>query len=227
MSVVFSCLCWFPGFFGVLISVPSGFMFYALCVIHVVYYSCTVGSMGDIVPVGLSLSSPRFQPWENCAWWWLQFKEPPPSFFLSHCRGQQSNPRIRSFCLSFRAFRSLSCACFVPSCSPPLPLLSPLSVCILPYLTADQIGSWHSLTYLLVYMKASYSPWNSIKFDLLFVSQKPSVSVCLSPVSLSPSLSSPLIAVQPWSEATSVQGLEVGKRLSSQRKATSRSYWLA
>ena len=26
---------------------------------------------------GLSLSSPRFQPWEKRAWWWSRIKEPP------------------------------------------------------------------------------------------------------------------------------------------------------
>jgi len=30
-----------------------------------------------ICTCGLRLSLPRFQPWENRAWWWSRFKEPP------------------------------------------------------------------------------------------------------------------------------------------------------
>jgi len=34
-----------------------------------------------ICTCGLRLSLPRFQPWENRAWWWSRFKEPPEEWF--------------------------------------------------------------------------------------------------------------------------------------------------
>jgi len=37
----------------------------------------SVGYMRDIFTCRLRLSLPWFQPWENRAWWWLRFKEPP------------------------------------------------------------------------------------------------------------------------------------------------------
>ena len=38
---------------------------------------CSMGYMGGIGTCGVHRSLPQLQPWENCAWWWLQFKEPP------------------------------------------------------------------------------------------------------------------------------------------------------
>jgi len=48
---------------------------------------CSMGYMGDIFTCGSRLSLPRFQPWENRAWWWSRFKEPPPGLVL-----QSRNP---------------------------------------------------------------------------------------------------------------------------------------
>lgn len=82
----------------------------------------------------------------------------------SHSRGQRSqHQKFLSF-VQFvqkplvRAFRSL----YLSPSSSPFPSLCFLT---LPYLTADKISSWHPLTYLLVYMEASYSRWNIIKSD--------------------------------------------------------------
>jgi len=48
----------------------------------------SVGYMRDIFTCGLRLSLPRFQPWENRAWWWSRFKEPlsPDSIFSMYLR---------------------------------------------------------------------------------------------------------------------------------------------
>ena len=37
---------------------------------------------GAFVPVGYAPPCPSFQPWENRAWWWSRFKEPPSYFIL-------------------------------------------------------------------------------------------------------------------------------------------------
>ena len=43
----------------------------------VVFQRFTVVAQEAFVPVGYTPPCPSFQPWENHAWWWLQFKEPP------------------------------------------------------------------------------------------------------------------------------------------------------
>ena len=44
------------------------------------FWWCSKGlqfCVGGICTCGLRPSLPRFQPWENRAWWWSRFKEPP------------------------------------------------------------------------------------------------------------------------------------------------------
>jgi len=54
---------------------------YALVLCLVVFHGLQ-GLHRGICTCRLHLSLPRFQPWENHAWWWSRFKEPPVLSFL-------------------------------------------------------------------------------------------------------------------------------------------------
>ena len=63
---LFHVLCVFYCITGL---IDTLFWFYAL----VLYYMLFYGLRRGICTCGLHLSLPRFQPWENRAWWWSRF----------------------------------------------------------------------------------------------------------------------------------------------------------
>ena len=64
-------------------GVSELFLFHCLCagywqslmvVLSMVVFRVTQGAF---VPKAFTSPCPGFQPWENRAWWWSRFKEPP------------------------------------------------------------------------------------------------------------------------------------------------------
>ena len=43
----------------------------------------SIATLSRLHPPPARFSLPQFQPWENCAWWWPRFKEPPRSAFYA------------------------------------------------------------------------------------------------------------------------------------------------
>ena len=60
-----------------LLNILSLIMANALVLYMVLFHRFTRVAWGAFVPVDYATPRPGFQPWENRAWWWSQFKEPP------------------------------------------------------------------------------------------------------------------------------------------------------
>ena len=54
----------------------------ALVLYMLVFHRFTRVAWGAFVPVDYATPRPGFQPWENRAWWWSRFKEPPERCLL-------------------------------------------------------------------------------------------------------------------------------------------------